>query len=97
MLDQDGSGVRPVLAQSGVNVSGLKVALDSALDRMASVQGGNGQVQLSNELSRLLNLTDKKAQKRGDQYISSEVFVAVLSPTPTQKSSVRHSRSTPST
>jgi len=75
MLDQDGSGVRPVLAQSGVNVSGLKVALDSALDRMASVQGGNGQVQLSNELSRLLNLTDKKAQKRGDQYISSEVFV----------------------
>ena len=75
MLDQDGSGVRPVLAQSGVNVSGLKVAVDSALDRMASVQGGNGQVQVSNELSRLLNLTDKKAQKRGDQYISSEVFV----------------------
>lgn len=75
MLDQDGSGVRPVLDQSGVNVNGLKSALNGALDRMASVQGGNGQVQVSSELARLLNLTDKKSQKRGDQYISSEVFV----------------------
>jgi len=75
MLDQDGSSVRPVLAQSGVNVNALKVALDSSLDRLASVQGGSGQLHVSNELGRLLNLTDKKAQQRGDQYISAEVFV----------------------
>ena len=75
MLDQDGSGVRPVLAQSGINVNGLKVGLDRALDTMPSVQGAGGQVHVSNELSRLLNLTDRRAQKRGDDYISSELFV----------------------
>ena len=75
MLDQDGSGVRPLLAQSGVNVNGLRVGLDQTLDRMAKVEGGSGQLHVSNELGRLLNLTDKAAQKREDQYISSEVFV----------------------
>ena len=75
MLDQDGSGVRPVLAQSGVNVNGLRAGLDRALDAMARVEGGGGQLHVSNDLNRLLNLTDKKAQQRGDQYISSEVFV----------------------
>lgn len=75
MLDQDGSGVRPLLAQSGVNVNGLKSALDKALEAMASVEGSGGQLHVSSELNRLLNLTDKKAQKRKDQYISSEIFV----------------------
>ncbi|NND92802.1 MAG: ATP-dependent chaperone ClpB [Granulosicoccus sp.] len=75
MLDQDGSGVRPLLAQSGVNVNGLHVGLDQALDRLATVEGGSGELHVSSELGRLLNLTDKAAQKRGDQYISSEVFV----------------------
>lgn len=75
MLDQDGSGVRPLLAQSGVNVNGLRAGLDQALDRMAKVEGGAGQLHVSNELGRLLNLTDKEAQKRDDQYISSELFV----------------------
>lgn len=75
MLDQDGSGVSPLLAQSGVNVNGLRVGLDQWLDRLARVEGGSGQLHVSNELARLLNLTDKAAQKRGDQYISSELFV----------------------
>ncbi len=74
-LDQDGSGVRPLLAQSGVNVNGLRSGLNTVLDNMAQVEGGSGQLHVSNELNRLLNLTDKKSQKRGDQYISSEVFV----------------------
>lgn len=74
-LDQDGSGVRPLLAQSGVNVNGLRASLDTLLDNMAQVDGGSGQLHVSNELNRLLNLTDKRSQKRGDQYISSEVFV----------------------
>ncbi|MFT6641425.1 MAG: ATP-dependent Clp protease ATP-binding subunit ClpB [Flavobacteriaceae bacterium] len=75
MLDQDGSGVKPLLAQSGVNVNGLRAGLDQAVERLAKVQGGGGQMHVSNELSRLLNLTDKAAQSRGDQYISSELFV----------------------
>ena len=75
MLDQDGSGVRPLLAQSGVNVNGLRVGLDQTLDQLAQVQGGGGQLHVSNELNRLFNLTDKQAQKRDDQYITSEIFV----------------------
>ena len=74
-LDQEGSGVRPLLSQSGVNVNGLRVGLDQLLDGIAQVQGGGGQLHVSNELNRLLNLTDKKSQQRGDQYISSELFV----------------------
>jgi len=74
-LDQDGSGVRPLLAQSGVNVNGLRAGIDTMLDNMAQVSGGSGQLHVSNELNRLLNLTDKRSQQRGDQYISSEVFV----------------------
>lgn len=75
MLDQDGSGVRPLLAQSGVNVNGLRAGLDQTLDKLAQVQGGGGQLHVSNELNRLFNLTDKQAQTRGDQYITSEIFV----------------------
>jgi len=74
-LDQDGGGVRPLLAQAGVNVNGLRAGIDSLLDNMAQVSGGGGQLHVSNELNRLLNLTDKRSQQRGDQYISSEVFV----------------------
>lgn len=75
MLDQDGSSVRPLLAKAGVNVNGLRSELGKALDQMAEVQGNSGQLHISNALNRLLNLTDKQSQKRGDQYISSEVFV----------------------
>ena len=75
MLDQDGGGVRPVLAQSGVNTNGLRNGLDKLLDNIAKVQGGSGDLHVSNELGRLLNLTDKAAQQREDQYISSELFV----------------------
>jgi len=74
-LDQDGSSVRPLLAQSGVNVNALHVGLDQMLEQMAQVQGSSGQLHVSNDLNRLLNLTDKKSQKRGDQYIASEVFL----------------------
>lgn len=74
-LDQEGSGVRPLLTQSGVNVNGFRAGLDQLLDNMARVDGGSGQLHVSNELNRLLNLTDKKSQKRGDQYIASEIFV----------------------
>ncbi len=75
MLDQEGGTVRQLLAQSGVNVNGLRSALGDAIDRLPSVQGTGGDVHVSNDTGRLLNLTDKLAQQRKDGYISSELFV----------------------
>ena len=75
LVDQQGGTVRPLLDKSGVNVSLLRSRLMEALDRLPSVEGTPGEVHISNDLSRLLNVTDKLAQQRGDQYISSELFV----------------------
>ncbi len=75
LLDQQGGTVRPLLDKAGVNVNLLRSRLLQQLDRIASVEGTQGDVQASNDLGRLLNVTDKLAQKRGDQYISSELAV----------------------
>ena len=75
LMDQEGGSVRPILAQSGANVAALRSNLDAALDRLPTVEGAAGEVHLSNDLNRLLNVTDKLAQKRNDQYISSELFL----------------------
>ena len=78
LLDQEGGTVRHLLAQSGMNVNALRSKLGEALDHMASVEGTGGEVHLSRDLERLLNLTDKISQKRKDQYISSELFVLAV-------------------
>jgi ATP-dependent Clp protease ATP-binding subunit ClpB len=75
LLDQQGGTVRPLLDKAGVNVNLLRSRLQQQLDHIASVEGTQGDVQASNDLGRLLNVTDKFAQKRGDQYISSELAV----------------------
>ncbi len=75
MLDQEGGSIRHLLTQAGVNVDQLRSSLGEALDRLPSVQGAEGEVHISNDLNRLLNLTDKLAQQKGDQYISSELFL----------------------
>ena len=75
LLDQEGGTVRHLLAQSDVNVNQLRSALGESLDRLPSVQGTAGELHISNDLGRLLNQTDKLAQQRKDQYISSELFV----------------------
>ncbi len=74
LLDQQAGTVRPLLAKSGVNISLLRSRLGEALDRLPRVEGTAGELHFSSELGRLLNLTDKLAQQRGDQYISSELF-----------------------
>ena len=78
LLDQTGGGIRPLLKQAGVNVSQLRSQLGEGLDRLPTVSGVGGEVHLSNDLGRVLNLTDKLAQQRGDQYISSELFALAL-------------------
>ena len=78
MLDQDGTSVRPLLAKAGVNINGLRSELGKSLDQLARVEGNSGQLHIANGLTRLLNLTDKRAQKRGDKYISSELFILAV-------------------
>ncbi len=75
LLDEDGGTCRPLLAKAGVNIPQLRSLIDSALDRMPKVTGTGGEIHVSNTLGRMLNLTDKLAQERKDQYISSELFV----------------------
>ena len=75
MLDQQGGSVRPLLDKAGTNLNALRSQLGQVLDRLPTVEGTGGEVHFSNELSKLFNLTDKLAQKRGDQYIASELFV----------------------
>jgi len=75
LLDQDGGSIRHLLTQADTNVNKLRSQLGEAMDRLPSVEGIGGDVHLSNDLGRLLNLTDKLAQKRKDNYISSELFV----------------------
>ena len=75
LLDQDGSTALPILAQAGVNVDQLRVSLMEALDRLPRVEGTAGDVLISPDLTRLLNVTDKLAQQRSDQFISSELFL----------------------
>ncbi len=75
LLDQEGGTTRPLLAKSDVNANALRSKIGQVLDRMPSVEGSGGEVHISNDLSKILNLTDKYAQQRGDQYITSELFV----------------------
>ena len=75
MLDAAGGGVRPLLLKAGVDVNRLRAALETVLDKAPKVEGTGGDVQVSQDLARLLNVTDKLAQQRGDQFISSELFV----------------------
>ena len=75
LLDQEGGTVRHLLTRADVNVNQLRSGLGEALDRLSSVQGAAGDVHISNDLGRLLNQTDKLAQQRKDDYISSELFV----------------------
>ena len=75
MLDAQGGGVRPLLLKAGVEVNRLHTALEAILDQAPKVEGTAGDVQVSHDLTRLLNVTDKLAQQRGDQFISSELFV----------------------
>jgi ATP-dependent Clp protease ATP-binding subunit ClpB len=75
LLDSQGGSVRPLLVKAGVDVNKLRSELGSALERLPKVSGTPGDVHVSNELNRIFNVTDKLAQQRGDQYISSELFV----------------------
>ena len=75
LLDQGGGSTRPMLAQAGVNVPLLRERLGERLEKLPKVTGQAGNVSIGNDLSRLLNVTDKLAQQRGDTFIASELFL----------------------
>ncbi len=75
MLDQRGGSVRPLLSKSGVNVNVLRSQLSELLEKLPQVEGAAGDLHISNALGKLLNISDKLAQERGDQFIPSELFI----------------------
>ena len=78
LLDQQGGSVRPLFTHAGVNINLLRSQLGELLDRLPSVEGAAGELHISNALNKLLNVTDKLAQERKDQFISSELFVLAV-------------------
>jgi ATP-dependent Clp protease ATP-binding subunit ClpB len=79
LLNQDDGSTSSLLARAGVNVGGLKTALTKAMGRLPKVEGHGGEVSIGRDLTNLLNVTDKEAQKAGDQFIASEMFLLALS------------------
>jgi len=78
LLNQDDGAATSLLQRAGVNVAALGSALKAALERLPKVSGTGGEVQIGRELLALLNLADKEAQKRGDQFIASEMLLLAL-------------------
>jgi len=75
LLDQQGGSTAPMLTQAQVNVPALRQRVGELLAGLPQVRGQEGNINVGNDLGRLLNLTDKLAQQRGDQFIASELFV----------------------
>ncbi len=75
LLQQEDGGTASLLQRSGANVAPLRDALKKSTQRLPKVEGTGGEISTSRELGNLLNLADKEAQKRGDQFIASELFL----------------------
>ena len=75
LLDQPGGATHHLLTQAGLNASVLRDKLNQAIDGLPQVQGVEGEVHISNDLSKLLNIMDKLAQEHKDAFIASELFI----------------------
>jgi ATP-dependent Clp protease ATP-binding subunit ClpB len=75
LIAQEDGGTSSLLARAGVAVPRLVAALKQSIARLPKVEGTGGEITLSRDLNNLLNLTDKEATKRGDQFIASELFL----------------------
>ena len=78
MLNQEDSSTGSLLQRAGANLGGLTAGVKTALLHLPKVTGTGGEVQVGRELNSLLNLADKEAQKRGDQFLSSEMVLLAL-------------------
>jgi ATP-dependent Clp protease ATP-binding subunit ClpB len=79
LIEQQGGSVRPLLTKAGANVPVIRQRLAAMLDALPKVKGQEGSLGIGNDLTRLLNLSDKLAQERGDQFIASELFALAAS------------------
>ncbi|WP_434558681.1 ATP-dependent chaperone ClpB [Pseudomonas sp. Z5-35] len=75
MLEQQGGSIKPLLMQVGFDVSSLRKELAKELDQLPKIQNPTGDVNMSQDLARLLNQADRLAQQKGDQFISSELVL----------------------
>jgi len=75
LINQEGGSARPILQKAGARLPSLVAALQVAMNRLTKVEGTGGEITISRDLDKLLNLTDKEASKRGDQFIASELFL----------------------
>ncbi|MFF7706071.1 ATP-dependent chaperone ClpB [Pseudomonas sp. NPDC007930] len=75
MIDQQGGSIRPLLMQVGFDVNALRKGLTEELDRLPKIQNPTGDVNMSQDMARLLNQADRLAQQKGDQFISSELML----------------------
>ncbi|MGE5169507.1 MAG: Clp protease N-terminal domain-containing protein, partial [Rudaea sp.] len=78
LLAQEDGGTASLLARAGVNVPRVQTALRTEINNLPKVSGTGGEITISRDLNNLLNLTDKEATKRGDQFIASELFLLAL-------------------
>jgi ATP-dependent Clp protease ATP-binding subunit ClpB len=78
LLDQPGGACGPLLSKAGANLQSLRSELNRALEELPRVSGGAGDVHVSNDLGRVLNLADKLSQQKGDAYLSSEVVLLAM-------------------
>ncbi len=75
LINQEGGSARAILQKAGVRVPSLVSGLQGAMNRLPKVEGTGGEISISRDLDKLLNLTDKEATKRGDQFIAGELFL----------------------
>ena len=75
LLEQQNGSIAPLLKNIGCNPNSVKQEVLKLIDGLPKVPGHDGDVHMSNDLARLLNLADKQAQQRKDQYISSEIVL----------------------
>jgi ATP-dependent Clp protease ATP-binding subunit ClpB len=78
LLEQEDGGTKSMLQRASVNVTKLEKSLKTSIENLPRVQGSDGNVNVGRDLNGLLNLTDKEATKRGDQFIASELFLLAL-------------------
>ncbi|WBM47365.1 ATP-dependent chaperone ClpB [Pseudomonas putida] len=75
LLEQQGGSIKPLLMQVGFDINGLRQGLVKELDQLPKIQNPTGDVNMSQDLARLLNQADRLAQQKGDQFISSELVL----------------------
>ena len=78
LLAQKNGSVKPLLSQAGANVAGLREVINQPLKNLPTVTGSAGDIHMSNDLGRILNLADKHSQQNGDSFISCEVVVSAM-------------------